>query len=85
MFRNDAIAAKNLMIVDPDLPFRTFLELRHWLVVNIPESNVDRGDEVASYLFDTPPPFTGYHRYIFMVYKQHSGKIMPNLYESMYL
>lgn len=68
-----------LMMVDPDAPTRTnptLREVRHWLVVNIPESTVDSGDEVTAYRGSGPPKGTGLHRYIFLVYKQPGGIIV---------
>lgn len=67
-----------LLMSGPDLPSRetpTFAEVRHWLVMNIPESAVDKGDEVIEYIGGAPPEDSGLHRLIFLVYKQPNGKI----------
>lgn len=64
---------------DPDAPSRskpTFREIRHWLVFNVPESDVEKGDEVAGYRGSGAPKGTGLHRYIFLVYKQPNGIIV---------
>ena len=45
-------------------------EYLHWLVVNIPGNQVGLGQELQSYAGPTPPPDTGIHRYIFLVYCQ---------------
>ena len=42
----------------------------HWLVVNIPGHEVKFGQELKTYAGPTPPPGTGSHRYIFLVYRQ---------------
>lgn len=78
-----------LLFVDPDAPSRTIhplREVRHWLVMNIPESDVANGDEVCEYRGSGPPKWTGLHRYTFLVFKQPNGSIahdeprIPNAY-----
>lgn len=67
-----------LMMVDPDAPSREsfdFREVRHWLVFNILETNVESGDHVSEYRGSGPPKGTGLHRYIFLVFKQPNGRI----------
>lgn len=60
---------------DADAP-ADFNEVRHWLVMNIPESFIECGDEVTAYLGSGTR--SGIHRYIFLVYKQANGKIEHN-------
>lgn len=70
-----------LLMVDPDAPSRTnhtLREVRHWLVMNIPECSVENGDEVMEYIGSGPPKNTGLHRYIFLVYQQPDGIIAHN-------
>lgn len=65
-----------LIFFDPDAPSRqnpTSREYRHWLVVNIPGSSIDEGNEVLTYMGPAPPKGTGPHRYIFLIYKQSNG------------
>lgn len=67
-----------LMMFDPDAPSpqnQTWSEVRHQLVMNIPESAVYKGDAVAEYRGSAPPIDTGFHRYIFLEYKQPNGMI----------
>lgn len=69
------------MKVDPDAPSREnpmYRVFRHWLVMNIPESNVESGDEIIEYIGSGSPNGTGLHRYIFLVFKQPHGKIEHN-------
>jgi len=64
-----------LIMSDPDAPSRKepkFREWRHWVVVNIPNSEVSKGDVVAPYMGPGPPPKTGLHRYVFSLFKQPS-------------
>lgn len=70
-----------LMMVDPDAPSREshpFREVRHWLVVNIPELAIESGTEVSAYRGSGPPKGTGLHRYVFLVFKQPNGRIEPD-------
>lgn len=64
-----------LTMFDADAPAE-YSEARHWLVMNIPESNVDNGDEVVAYLGSGTR--SGIHRYIFLVFKQQNGRIEHN-------
>merc|ERR1711941_166417 len=62
-----------LAMVDPDAPSRDypkFGEWRHWLVTNIPGSQVNKGTVLAPYMGPAPPSGTGNHRYVFVVFKQ---------------
>ncbi|XP_053616963.1 protein D2-like isoform X2 [Plodia interpunctella] len=66
-----------LAMTDPDAPSRTdpkFREWHHWLVGNIPGNNVPAGETLSAYVGSGPPPNTGLHRYVFLVYKQ-PGKL----------
>uniref|UniRef100_A0A1B6EX03 Phosphatidylethanolamine-binding protein n=1 Tax=Cuerna arida TaxID=1464854 RepID=A0A1B6EX03_9HEMI len=66
-----------LLMTDPDAPTRanpTVGEVQHWLVTNIPGSDVTAGETIHEYIGSGPPQGTGLHRYIFLVYKQ-PGKL----------
>lgn len=45
-------------------------EYVHWLVANIPGNCIEKGDTIAEYLRPFPLKGTGYHRYVFVLYKQ---------------
>lgn len=66
-----------LSCADPDVPTRKGYnrEFRHWLVGNIPEENVAKGEVLAEYVGPAPPKGSGKHRYVFLVYKQNQGSI----------
>jgi len=67
-----------LIKTDPDAPSRKdpkFREWHHWLVVNIPGGSVEKGDTLSEYVGAGPPQDTGLHRYVYLIYKQSSGKI----------
>ncbi|XP_011668158.1 protein D2 [Strongylocentrotus purpuratus] len=44
----------------------------HWLVFNIPQENMMRGQVHAEYLESGPTEGTGVHRYVYLVYRQPS-------------
>lgn len=63
--------------IDPDAPSRKdpkYREWRHWIVGNINAGNNLAGTTVESFMPSGPPPGTGLHRYIFLLY-EHSDKI----------
>lgn len=63
-----------LIMTDPDAPSRVdpkFREWHHWLVVNIPSNDVSKGEVLSQYVGAGPPQGTGYHRYVFLVYRQN--------------
>ncbi|CTQ86804.1 Phosphatidylethanolamine-binding protein [Caenorhabditis elegans] len=70
-------ALYTLIKTDPDAPSRkepTYREWHHWLVVNIPGNDIAKGDTLSEYIGAGPPPKTGLHRYVYLIYKQ-SGRI----------
>lgn len=70
-----------LAMVDPDAPSRKepkFREILHFLVANIPGTEVHKGDQLAEYIGSGPPLGTGLHRYIFLLYKQN-GKLSSTM------
>jgi len=62
-----------LMLVDPDAPSPKAPTMRcwlHWLVINVVENDVNKGEEIVPYNPPTPPQGSGKHRYVFLLYKQ---------------
>jgi len=62
-----------LCFTDPDAPSRAdpkYREWHHWLVGNIPGSDVSKGETLSEYVGSGPPQGTGLHRYVFLVYEQ---------------
>ncbi|XP_029312792.1 large ribosomal subunit protein mL38 isoform X2 [Cottoperca gobio] len=49
-------------------------EYVHWLVGNIPGGAVQAGEELCHYLPPFPPRGTGFHRYVYVLFKQE-GRI----------
>lgn len=67
-----------LAMIDPDAPSQRwpFLgEVLHWLVMNVPGDRIADGDTLFAYIPSGPPPFTGLHRYVFLVFAQPNGRI----------
>ena len=58
-----------LLIWDPDAPAKSWV---HWLIVNIPGSQISQGQEILRYEPPTPP--SGIHRYFVTLYTQ-PGKL----------
>ncbi|KAI6179777.1 hypothetical protein M3Y98_00647100 [Aphelenchoides besseyi] len=66
-------ALYTLVKVDPDALSREnpiYRSWLHWLVVNVPGNQLTNGKVIASYKGAGPPPKTGLHRYVFLVFKQ---------------
>jgi len=62
---------------DIDVPSREdpkFREAYHWGVVNIPGKNIDAGEVLTEFIGSGPGQGTKLHRYVFLVFKQSSGK-----------
>ncbi|KAJ6223682.1 hypothetical protein RDWZM_002227 [Blomia tropicalis] len=74
-------ALYTIVLTDPDAPSRQqpkYREWHHWLVVNIPENDIAKGDTLSEYVGSGPPKGTNLHRYVFLVYKQPNGRITPD-------
>ncbi|XP_058797971.1 protein D3-like [Phymastichus coffea] len=76
-----------ICMTDPDAPSRqnpTVREFLHWLVVNVPGSDLSRGETLAAYVSSAPPKDTSLHRYTLLVFRQpsrisfESEKYIPN-------
>lgn len=66
-------ALYTLCLTDPDAPSRAnpkYREWHHWLVVNIPGTNISEGYTLSEYVGAGPPQGTGLHRYVYLIYKQ---------------
>ncbi|XP_074016212.1 large ribosomal subunit protein mL38 isoform X2 [Numenius arquata] len=60
-----------LLLTNPDGHLRdTDSEYLHWLVTNIPGNDIGSGKEICHYLPPFPAMGTGYHRFIFLLFKQ---------------
>lgn len=63
---------------DPDSPSRSdpkYSEFHHWLVVNIPGNDINKGETMSEYIGPIPNKGSGHHRYVFMMYKQSRGRM----------
>ncbi|KAM7359464.1 uncharacterized protein ACRADG_012882 [Cochliomyia hominivorax] len=62
-----------LLFTEIDAPSRedtSLKEWRHWLIVNIPENNVDQGDVLNEYQGSGPNKGSGLHRYVYLLFEQ---------------
>ncbi|KAJ6220731.1 hypothetical protein RDWZM_006543 [Blomia tropicalis] len=63
-----------LVMVDPDAPSREerhkLGQVIHWLVCNIPGTDLSLGETYFEYLGPNTPEGTGLHRYVYVIYKQ---------------
>ncbi|XP_037814785.1 protein D3-like [Lucilia sericata] len=62
-----------LLFTEVDAPSRedtSLKEWRHWLIVNIPENNVGEGDLLYGYQGSGPSKGSGFHRYVYLLFKQ---------------
>jgi len=69
----EANSLYTLVFSDPDAPSRKNpirREFLHWLVVNIPGTDISKGETFTEYIGSGPPEGTGLHRYVFLVFKQ---------------
>ncbi|XP_038217553.1 phosphatidylethanolamine-binding protein homolog F40A3.3-like [Zerene cesonia] len=72
-YEADPNAYYTLVFTDPDNydgPELVYREWHHWLVVNIPGSDVASGEVLSGYIGSGPPEGTGIHRYVYILYKQ---------------
>lgn len=70
----DPVVFYTLVMIDPDSPSRTEplnREFAHWLVGNIPGKHVEQGEVLFEYIPAFPRTGTGFHRYIFLLYRQN--------------
>ncbi|NXP46442.1 RM38 protein, partial [Heliornis fulica] len=60
-----------VLLTNPDGHLREAdSEYLHWLVTNIPGNDIRSGKEICHYLPPFPAMGTGYHRFIFLLFKQ---------------
>ncbi|XP_057651667.1 39S ribosomal protein L38, mitochondrial [Diorhabda carinulata] len=71
LYDSDENILWTLTLVNPDGHFtENSSEYIHWCVTNIPGSNIENGETIIEYLQPFPPKGIGYHRMIFILYKQ---------------
>jgi len=87
LFPTQPNALYTIMMVDPDALSRQTHEFRnfcHWVQVNVPGDGTDHvdvkhGHNVVPYMGPAPPPKSGPHRYVVLVYKQAAKLDTHNL------
>ncbi|XP_014224826.1 protein D2-like [Trichogramma pretiosum] len=75
-YKHDGGILYTLFMTDPDVPVRGYArEWQHWVVGNIPEDKVHKGEVLTEYVGPAPPKNSGAHRYVFLLYRQNQGSI----------
>ncbi|XP_044732669.1 39S ribosomal protein L38, mitochondrial [Chrysoperla carnea] len=70
-FESEPNTLWTLILTNPDGHFtKQNAEYCHWFVGNIPDGDVSKGETIFEYLQPFPPRGTGFHRFIFILYKQ---------------
>jgi len=67
-----------LIMTDPDSPayyYPSQKEFLHWLVVNIPGNEIEKGNTVVDYIGAIPAQNSGKHRYIILLLEQKEGNL----------
>ncbi|KHJ88864.1 phosphatidylethanolamine-binding protein [Oesophagostomum dentatum] len=62
IFFTSTVAKIIVFHADPDAPSRkeaTYREWHHWLIVNVPENDIAKGDVLSEYIGSGPPKGTG--------------------------
>jgi len=58
-----------------ELPVRRGREVLHWLITNIPDNDISKGEVLCEYLPALPKRFGDPHRYAFLMFEQLEGKM----------
>ncbi|OXU26686.1 hypothetical protein TSAR_012584 [Trichomalopsis sarcophagae] len=75
-YKHEGGVLYTLVMTDPDVPVRGYnREWQHWVVGNIPEDKVAKGEVLTEYVAPAPSKTTGLHRFVFLLYKQNQGSI----------
>lgn len=73
------------MKLDPDAPSRKdpkFREWHHWLVINVPGSDISKGDTIAQYIGSGPPEKTGKNKILKALYQTSNCGSLFNPHKS---
>ncbi|XP_014208287.1 protein D1-like [Copidosoma floridanum] len=75
-YKHEGGVLYTLVMTDPDTPVSGHnREWQHWVVGNIPEDKVAKGEVLTEYVGPAPPKKSNFHRYVFLLYKQNQGAI----------
>ena len=70
-FESDENSLWTLILTNPDGHFtENESEYIHWMVTNIKGNDINTGQVIAPYLQPFPPSGTGFHRFVFILFKQ---------------
>ncbi|XP_062552871.1 large ribosomal subunit protein mL38 [Armigeres subalbatus] len=61
----------SLVLTNPDGHFSEHdKEYCHWFIANIPNGQMEKGERIIPFMQPIPPKGTGFHRHVFVLYKQ---------------
>lgn len=60
-----------LILYDPNSIYGTYI---HWVIINIPGDNINKGSIIIPYMGPHPPSGSGIHNYTFQLYEQTERK-----------
>jgi phosphatidylethanolamine-binding protein (PEBP) family uncharacterized protein len=67
-YNGDLDKLYTIIMYDPDAKNKDYI---HFIDINIPKGNITNGQIILSYKQPTPPPKSGIHRYIFLLFEQN--------------
>lgn len=67
-YNGDLDKLYTIIMYDPDAKNKDYI---HFMDINIPKGNITNGQIILSYKQPTPPPKSGIHRYIFLLFEQN--------------
>lgn len=70
IFSNASFISANLSDVDALGQYQQKIQFLHWLVGNIQGYDVQRGETLAEFVSSGPTKGSGFHRYVFLVFRQ---------------
>ncbi|XP_030754113.1 39S ribosomal protein L38, mitochondrial [Sitophilus oryzae] len=71
-FKSDETSLWTLLLTNPDGHLtNNEKEYIHWFVGNIPSNQLDKAETIIDYLQPFPPKGTGFHRFVYILYKQN--------------
>ena len=70
-FESDSDSLWTLVMTNPDGHFtEDGAEYLHWMVGNIKGNDLSSGEVITPYMQPFPPAGTGFHRFVFLLFKQ---------------
>ena len=82
-FESDSDSLWTLVMTNPDGHFtEDGAEYLHWMVGNIKGNDLSSGEVITPYMQPFPPAGTGFHRFVFLLFKQVLRQVICQCYQS---